>query len=210
MQKKTTRGFTLIELMVVIGIISLLSSIVLASVKTARDRTNETRILRSVQGLQTAVELFKTEKGYYPGTIGHTASSFSSYKYPSGAIITKAGDFSNFSKYMNLDLAFDPTKLPDNFAITYVANQPGPFEDWYSGANMIITCGVGTGSGVDMYPKMVSGDRYVIAISYKKSVGVISKLMRTFVFFEGYDDYEYGDAEGVFYFNDTAVCVSNP
>lgn len=66
------RGFTLIELMVVIAIISLLSSIVLASIKTAREKAQITKAVGEMKSLQNAVELYMSSAGSYPivGTSG--------------------------------------------------------------------------------------------------------------------------------------------
>ena len=63
-QKK--RGFTLIELLVVIAIIGLLSSIILASLNSAKKKAQEARILTDLHQLQNALELYKNTTGHYP------------------------------------------------------------------------------------------------------------------------------------------------
>lgn len=60
------KGFTLIELMVVISIISLLSSVVLAALKDARDRAEGAKIVSEIRSLQTALELYRSQFGNYP------------------------------------------------------------------------------------------------------------------------------------------------
>ncbi len=66
MKNKLQKGFTLIELLVVIAIIGLLSSVVLASLNTARLKSrNATRIADLIQ-LRNALELYKTDNGAYP------------------------------------------------------------------------------------------------------------------------------------------------
>lgn len=60
------KGFTLVELMVAIGIIGILSTIVYASFgdsrKIARDNIRKT----DLKNLQVAIELFKAQNGTYP------------------------------------------------------------------------------------------------------------------------------------------------
>lgn len=62
----TIRGFTLIELLVSVAIISLLSSLVLASMNTARKGARDAQRLSSLREIQTALELYYNEHGAYP------------------------------------------------------------------------------------------------------------------------------------------------
>ncbi len=61
-----TKGFTLIELLVVIAIISLLSSIVLVSLKTARIKGRDAQRISDVRQMQAALELYYLKNGAYP------------------------------------------------------------------------------------------------------------------------------------------------
>lgn len=61
------RGFTLIELLVVIAIISLLSSVVLASLSSARASARDARRVSDMQQIMTAIELYRNQHGYIPG-----------------------------------------------------------------------------------------------------------------------------------------------
>ena len=77
-----TRGFTLIELLVVIAIIGILSSVVLASLNTARAKSRDTKRLSDMHQLQTALEMYANDNaGKYPsnGTWWGTCSSFGSH-----------------------------------------------------------------------------------------------------------------------------------
>ncbi|MAZ67412.1 hypothetical protein CL652_01425 [bacterium] len=56
-RKTGHRGFTLIELLVVIAIIGMLSSVVLASLNSAREKSRDARRLSDLKQLQTALEL---------------------------------------------------------------------------------------------------------------------------------------------------------
>ncbi|MEX2514682.1 MAG: prepilin-type N-terminal cleavage/methylation domain-containing protein [Candidatus Paceibacterota bacterium] len=62
---KENRGFTLIELLVVIAIIGILSSVVLASLNTARADARDSQRQQAMTQLRTAVELCANATGNY-------------------------------------------------------------------------------------------------------------------------------------------------
>ena len=65
-----TTGFTLIELLMVIAIIGTLSSIVLASLNTARMNARDARRLSDINQIQTALELYYDDNNEtYPGPV---------------------------------------------------------------------------------------------------------------------------------------------
>jgi general secretion pathway protein G len=72
--KKNNNGFTLIELLVVIAIIGILSSVVLASLKSARIKARDARRIADIKQIQLALQLFYDSKRYYPpsGNCGST------------------------------------------------------------------------------------------------------------------------------------------
>ena len=63
---KINRGFTLIELLVVIAIIGILSSVVLASLSSARKKSRDARRIADFHQIMLALELYNDAKGYYP------------------------------------------------------------------------------------------------------------------------------------------------
>lgn len=63
--KQNNFGFTLIELLVVISIIGLLSSVVLASLNSARAKARDTNRSASIRQVQTALELYYDSNGFY-------------------------------------------------------------------------------------------------------------------------------------------------
>jgi len=71
-------GFTLIEILVVITIIGILSSILYASFGGARDEARNKSIQAEIKEVQLALELYKAQYGQYPAT-------------PSGACSTPVG-----------------------------------------------------------------------------------------------------------------------
>lgn len=66
MFKRSAQGFTLIELLVVIAIIGILSSVVLASLNSARKKGRDARRVADVKQLQLALELYYDANQTYP------------------------------------------------------------------------------------------------------------------------------------------------
>lgn len=66
-QTETKRGFTLIELLVVIAIIGILSSVVLASLNSARKKGRDARRISDLKQLSLALDLYYDANGQtYP------------------------------------------------------------------------------------------------------------------------------------------------
>lgn len=65
LMNSTHKGFTLIELLVVISIIGLLSSVVLASLNTARNKAKDAAIMQEARQLASIMHLEYSETGNY-------------------------------------------------------------------------------------------------------------------------------------------------
>jgi general secretion pathway protein G len=65
---QSSTGFTLIELLVVIAIIGLLSSVVLASLNSARTKGRDAKRLSDIKTLQLTLEIYYDSIGEYPNS----------------------------------------------------------------------------------------------------------------------------------------------
>ena len=72
---KTIRAFTLIELLMVISIISLLSSIVLGYVGSTRAKARDTVRLNDMQQINTAATSYYQDEGEAPSSIEELVST---------------------------------------------------------------------------------------------------------------------------------------
>jgi len=63
---KKSRGFTLIEVMIVIVIIGILTAVVLASLSTARAKSRDTKRISDISQLQLAIALYLNKYGKFP------------------------------------------------------------------------------------------------------------------------------------------------
>ena len=76
MFKRNKKGFTLIELLVVIAIIGILSSVVLASLNSARQKSRDARRVADIGQIRLALELYFDAVRDYPAAASALAPTY--------------------------------------------------------------------------------------------------------------------------------------
>ena len=64
----TERGFTLIELMVVIVILGILAGLIVPRIMSRPEEAKRIKAKMQIQSLETALKLYKLDNGFYPDT----------------------------------------------------------------------------------------------------------------------------------------------
>jgi len=100
------KGFTLIELLVVIAIIGLLSSVVLASLNTARQKSRDARRKSDLVQMRTALEFYFDKYDAYPG------DTFSNWEQPCNTTTNDLGKI--VTEGFIPELPCDPTNSGSN------------------------------------------------------------------------------------------------
>lgn len=66
MRNVKCRGFTLLEMMVIIIILGLLASLTIPSVMSSKNRADQLKALSDIAAIENALDMYKLDNGYYP------------------------------------------------------------------------------------------------------------------------------------------------
>ena len=124
------KGFTLIELLVVVAIIGLLATLSIVALNTARAKARDAKRVGDVKQMQTALELYYSDKGTYPTLLASLSPAYMGVipklpfpsdgsacaNYPSDAstVYTYAATDSNRSYEILYCLGADTGGIPGN------------------------------------------------------------------------------------------------
>ena len=139
-QKRRYNAFTLIELVLVVGIITVLSALVLSTVGYARKKGARARAETEIAAMSAACENYKADNGVYPRDTTTTDS------LDTTAAIN-IGNYQAASQYMYGQLAGDPDfdGVPNSSSKAYMQFKP----------NML-----GTDANNKVYPRDPFGNSY--------------------------------------------------
>lgn len=70
------RGFTIVELLIVIVVIAILAAISIVAYNGIQERSTSTRRLSDMKTIEKALELYKIQKGEYPAPQGNTTGGW--------------------------------------------------------------------------------------------------------------------------------------
>lgn len=91
--QKKQKAFTLIELMIVVGIVGILAAIIVGSVSVGRQRARDARRRADMQRIATMFELYYNQNRTYTIAAGHSSSSTGWFNYEGGAYTMSGARF---------------------------------------------------------------------------------------------------------------------
>ncbi len=91
--KRSRRGFTLIELMIVIIVIAILALIVIPKLAGASVKAKESTVSANLGMIRNALEQFQSDTGYYPNTLEDMVKSTGAQGYDGTAAVSVAATY---------------------------------------------------------------------------------------------------------------------
>jgi general secretion pathway protein G len=114
--RRCNTGFTLIEMLIVVAVIAILSSVVLVGIAPVRARARDSRRLSDLRQVQNALELYFSKCGYYPGSA------------QSGVCIAFPGAAANWTE-------LTAALTGSNIGVNKIPNDPSAGKTYFYGTN---------------------------------------------------------------------------
>lgn len=74
--KKTSSGFTIVELLIVIVVIGILAAITIVAYNGIQNRASDAAVVADISAIRKNLEIAKADLGYYPQSVGEFPSNF--------------------------------------------------------------------------------------------------------------------------------------
>ncbi|MNF46115.1 Type II secretion system protein G precursor [compost metagenome] len=139
-RKNKQRGFTLIEIMVVVVIIGVLGAIVVPQFMSRPDQAKVTAAKIDIQAIATALEMYRLDNAHYPSTQQGLEALV---KRPSGSPTARNWNPQGYLKSMPVD----PWSTPYQYLNPGVNSVDGTYDLYSLGADGVTG---GEGLGVDI------------------------------------------------------------
>ena len=126
------KGFTLIEMMIVVAIIAILSAVAIPKFNESLALTNTTRVQADLQSLDTAITMYRLQNGKYPNDLSDLDDyiDVASVQAPTGdvyidGVLTPNSDNENYTLSSNKQNAVFMGKLRTDFSQKATTNSEG-------------------------------------------------------------------------------------
>jgi type II secretion system protein G len=87
---KNERGFTIVELLIVIVVIGILAAIVIVAYNGVQNKANTTKAQTNAAAVQKVAEAYNADNSRYPGTLAEINGGSTSVKLPTGVTVVSA------------------------------------------------------------------------------------------------------------------------
>lgn len=111
MYQTKKRGFTLVELLITIGIIGILATVTAVSIGNARSKARDSKRLTEIKQIQNALTLYQNENQTFPNSDGNT--------------LTLGNDANEYALLCNTASGFQKTKQDCGDAQVFIGVMPG-------------------------------------------------------------------------------------
>lgn len=166
------RGFTIVELLIVIVVIGILAAITVVAYNGVQGRANDTAIQSDLSNLATKIEMYKVENGVYPAGAAQLT--------PLGLKVTKSA----YGNHMpsggfdyNLVYCRMPATAPTDFALV-AFSKSGVRYKYVNGQGLSVysggfggSAGICTDAGIPMAGAATERDWFYEASTWRSFIG---------------------------------------